>query len=226
VLHDLFNWLQTVPGATNGDPDTSWATQLAGTMYLWSLIEATHVITLMLFAGTILIVDLRMLGLAFRTTPCSTLNNKVLPLTIAGFVVLAITGGLLFASAPLKYYHSVWFRAKMIFLVVAAINIFWFHYRTQKSIARWDEQASPPAGVKLAAAISLSSWILVILFGRMIAFTWFDCDAVKPGTFAYGFAECGAASRESIEAEKAAADAEKAAAEETPAPAAPAGKGD
>jgi general stress protein CsbA len=217
LLHDLFNWLQTVPGAVDGDPSTSWSGQLGASLHFWSLLEATHVVTLMLFAGTILVVDLRMLGLAFRSTPYSTLNNRVLPMTIIGFVVLVLTGILLFASEPLKYYHSVWFRAKMIFLAVAAINIFWFHFRTQKTMAAWDTMESPPAPVKLAAAVSITSWILVILFGRLIAFTWFDCGSTKPGSFAYGFAACEAAMRESIAAEKAAAEAEKAAAEETPA---------
>lgn len=213
MLHDFFNWLQSVPGATDGDPSTSWSQQLVGSLHLWSLLEATHVLTLMLFAGTILIVDLRMLGIAFRTVPYSTLNNKVLPMTVVGFALLVFTGVILFAADPVKYYHSVWFRAKMIFLLVAAANIFWFHFRTQKSIAEWDTLASPPARVKLAAAVSLTSWILVILFGRLIAFTWFDCENLQPTSFGYGFAECAAEMREAIEADAAAAAEEEAAEE-------------
>ena len=42
-----------------------------------------------------------------------------------------------------------------------------------KTIAEWDAQESPPTGVKTAAAVSLASWALVIIFGRLIAFTWF-----------------------------------------------------
>jgi hypothetical protein len=190
LLHDFLQWLQDVPGATDGDPSTSWSQQLAGSLHLWAQIEGTHVLSLMLFAGTILLVDLRMLGVAFRNVPYSTLNNKVLPLTIAGFVLVMLTGLALFFSNPVHYYHSVWFRAKMIFLLLAAVNIFWFHYRVQKSQAEWDALPSPPRAVKLAAAVSLVSWIFVIVFGRLTAFVFFECENMPAGSVGYVFAEC------------------------------------
>lgn len=190
MLHDFFNWVQSVPGATGGDPSTSWSQQFVGSLHFWSLTEGSHVLALMLFAGTILMVDLRMMGLAFKSVPYSALNDRVLPLTITGFVLVAVTGLLLFLSNPVHYYHSIFFRAKMIFLVIAAANIFWFHYRIQKSQAEWDAMPSPPAKVKIAAAISLTSWILVIVFGRLIALSFFECETQKPGTFIYAFDEC------------------------------------
>lgn len=190
MFHDFLQWLQDVPGATDGDPSTSWSQQLAGSLHLWAQIEGTHVLSLMLFAGTILLVDLRMLGVAFRNVPYSTLNNKVLPLTIAGFVLVALTGLALFFSNPVHYYHSVWFRAKMIFLLLAAVNIFWFHYRVQRSQGEWDELPRTPRAVKLAAVVSLVSWILVIVFGRLTAFAFFECENMPKGSLGYVFAEC------------------------------------
>lgn len=196
MLHDFLQWLQDVPGATDGDPSTSWSQLLAGSLHFWALVEGSHVLSLMLFAGTILVVDLRMLGVAFRDVPYSTLNNKVLPLTIGGFVLVMLTGAVLFFSNPVHYYHSVWFRAKMVFLIIAAANIFWFHYRTQKNMSEWDAQPSPPLAVKAAAGISLASWIFVIIFGRLTAFLFFECDTMPPGSLGYAFAECESAMRE------------------------------
>ena len=193
MFHDLMVWLQDVPGAVDGDPYSSWSQQFAGSLHLWSLTEGTHVLALMLFAGTILLVDLRMLGLILRDVPYSALNNRILPLTIAGFAILLVTGVLLYLSNPVHYYHSVWFRGKVIFLLIAAANIIWFHRRIHRSIAEWDTAPSPPAPVKLAAAVSLAAWILVIACGRLTAFTWFECENVQPGSFAYAFAECAAA---------------------------------
>jgi len=190
LFHDLLQWLQDVPGAVDGDPSTSWSQTLAGSLHLWALIEGTHVLSLMLFAGTILMVDLRMLGLAFKDVPYSTLNNKILPYTIAGFALVMLTGLALFYSNPVHYYHSVWFRAKVIFIILAAANIFWFHFRVQKSQAEWDARPKPPAPVKLAAAASLASWILVIVFGRLTAFEFFLCENMAPGSFGYVFADC------------------------------------
>lgn len=218
MFHDLLQWLQDVPGATDGDPFTSWSQQFAGSLHLWALTEGTHVLSLMLFAGTILMVDLRMLGLAFRNVPYSTLNNRVLPLTVGGFVLVTVTGLLLFFSNPVHYYHSVFFRAKVIFIIVAAINIFWFHYRTQKTQGEWDARPSPPASVKLAAGVSLASWLLVIVFGRLMALAFFECENMKPGTLGYAFAECAVEMRDAIAADEEAAAAEEAPAEETAEP--------
>ena len=190
MLHDFLEWLQYVPGAVDGDPYTSWSQRFAGSLNLWALTEGTHVVSLMLFAGTIILVDLRMLGVAFRDIPYSTLNNRVLPMTVTGFALVAVTGALLFFSNPLQYYHSVWFRAKMIFLIIAAANIFWFHTRVQKSQAEWDASTSPPLPVKLAAGVSLACWALVIVFGRLTALTFFECENMPPGSFGYIFAEC------------------------------------
>jgi hypothetical protein len=215
LFHDLLQWLQDVPGATDGDPFTSWSQQFAGSLHLWALTEGTHLLSLVLFAGTILMVDLRMLGLAFRSVPYSTLNNRVLPLTVAGFVLVMVTGALLFFSNPVHYYHSVFFRAKVVFIIIAAINIFWFHYRTQTSQAEWDAKSSPPAAVKIAAGVSIASWLLVIVFGRLMALTFFECENMKPNTFGYVFAECAVEMRDAIAAdEEAAAAAEEAPAEE------------
>jgi hypothetical protein len=218
LFHDLLQWIQDVPGATDGDPFTSWSQQFAGSLHLWALTEGTHLLSLMLFAGTILMVDLRMLGIAFRNVPYSTLNNRVLPLTVAGFVLVTVTGLLLFLSNPVHYYHSVFFRAKVVFIILAAINIFWFHYRTQKTQAEWDAQPSPPATVKLAAGVSLASWALVIVFGRLMALSFFECDNMKPGTFGYVFAECAVEMRDAIAAQEEAGAAEEAPAEESAEP--------
>jgi len=203
LLHDLLQWLQDVPGAVDGDPSTSWSQILAGSLHLWALIEGTHVLSLMLFAGTILMVDLRMLGLVFKDVPYSTLNNKILPYTIAGFALVMITGLVLFFSNPVHYYHNVWFRAKVIFIILAAANIFWFHYRVQKSQAEWDARPNPPASVKLAAGISLTSWMFVIIFGRLMAFVFFECESMPPGSFGYVFAECESEMRALNEANEA-----------------------
>ena len=220
MFHDLLQWLQDVPGATDGDPSTSWSQQFAGSLHLWALTEGTHVLSLILFAGTILMVDLRMLGVVFKHVPYSTLNNRILPLTVAGFVIAVVSGVMLFLSNPVHYYHSVFFRAKMIFFFLAAANIFWFHYRVQKNIAEWDALEKPPLPVRLSAMVSLTSWILVILFGRLMALSFFECESMPRGTFGYVFAECEPVMREVEELERQAAEEEaKAAAEQDAAPA-------
>jgi hypothetical protein len=190
MLHSLFDWIQSVPGAIDGDPATSWSAQFAGSLNLWAITEAAHLTSLLLFAGAIFIVDFRMMGWVLKDTPYSAVHDRVLPLTVIGFGIAIFTGVLLFLSNPVHYYHSVWFRVKVIFLFVAAANIAWFHLRTLKTLPEWDTAPKPPPTVRIAAALSLASWAIVIVFGRLIALSVFNCEALQEGTFLYGFAEC------------------------------------
>lgn len=168
-----------------------WSTALHESLFIYAYIEATHVLTLMLFAGTIAMVDLRLLGVAFRTVPISEMTRRILPWTVAGFVIMVITGLLLFYAIPVRTYHSIWFRAKLIFLAIAAINIFLFHFRVQRDMARWDRMALPPAPVRAVAGVSLAAWAGVIVTGRLIAYGWFDCDKPQPAFVSWA-AECAA----------------------------------
>lgn len=155
--------------------NTPWSIALHESLYAYTVIEAAHVIAIMLFVGTISMVDLRLLGLAWRDVPVSEMNRRILPWTVTGFVVLMVTGALLFYAIPVRTWHSLWFRAKMLLMIGAAINIWLFHSRIERNRDRWDVGA-PPLGARVAAVVSLAAWLGVIVAGRMIAYNWFDCD--------------------------------------------------
>src|SRR5215469_13269334 len=81
---------------------TPWSVQLHESLYMYTYIETAHVIGIMLFVGTIAMVDLRLLGLAFRKTPISRMNARILPFTVVGFVLMTATGILLFYAIPMR----------------------------------------------------------------------------------------------------------------------------
>lgn len=180
MIRDFLVWLATHVGKGPGEYDPSWSEGLASTLNVWGLLEGSHVLSLMLFAGTIFLVDLRLLGVGFKRTPISVISDRVLPLTIFGFALMLVTGGLLFYAKPLLYYHNLWFRLKLIFLAIAVINIFIFHYKVQKDRDQWDTAVKPPAKARLSALVSILSWIIVITFGRFIAYDWYECGKPLP----------------------------------------------
>jgi len=179
VVRDFLVWLQTDLGR-GADGAQSWSEALLGTANFWGLLEGTHLLSLMLFFGTILIVDLRLLGAVFRNTPVSEVSAKVLPLTVVGFLILVSTGLALFFAKPLVYYHNIWFRAKLVFLGLALLNVVVFHYSVQRGIAGWDALPKPPARVRTAAVLSLAAWLCVIFLGRFIAYEWLECGKPIP----------------------------------------------
>jgi len=180
LIRDVLVWLATKVGKGPGEYDPSWSEALASTLNVWGLLEGTHVLSLMLFAGTIFLVDFRLLGWGFKKTPVSVISDRILPLTVFGFALMVVTGVALFYAKPLLYYHNLWFRLKLIFLIVATINILVFHYRVQKDRERWDADEKPPAKARISAAVSISAWVLVITFGRFIAYDWYECGKPLP----------------------------------------------
>ena len=167
----------------------AWSTALHESLWMYPLVNSTHVLSVTLFVGLLMMVDLRMLGFAFRETPVSTLTSRLLPWSVAGFVVMAISGVLLFYAIPVRTTHSVWFRAKVALLIVGGVNAWFFHRRVSRDRDRWDGLPKPPAGVRVTAAISLCTWAAVIVMGRMIAYNWFDCDRAQ-GAVAAWLAGC------------------------------------
>jgi hypothetical protein len=93
------------------------------------------------------------------------------------FVQMVISGVLLFFAIPLRTYHNVFFRLKAVLLVAAALNAWVFHTGGMyRRLAEWDTAAVTPRAAKLVGAFSLALWVAIIFSGRMIAYTWFDCD--------------------------------------------------
>lgn len=190
MLHEFFRWIQQDLGKSS-EYGPSWSEALLGSLNFWGLLEGTHLIMLMLFFGTILVVDLRLLGVLFKETPVSVLSKKVLPLTVFGFAAMIVTGLLLYFARPMDYYHNVWFRFKMVFLLIAMINIVVFHTKVQRNIEAWDTASKTPTSARVSAVLSLTAWFFVIMFGRFIAYSWFECGKPQPA-FINAVQECAA----------------------------------
>ena len=139
--------------------------------WMFPTLESIHVVALVLVAGTISIVDLRLLGVSSRNHSITQLSNDVLPWTWSAFVLAALSGGLLFVSNASKYFVNTPFRVKMVLLACAGINMLIFNIITSKSMKNWDSDTPTPVAAKVAGTLSLVFWILVIAFGRWIGFT-------------------------------------------------------
>jgi len=97
------------------------------------------------------------------------------------FVLMVVSGVLLFFAIPLRTYHNVFFRLKAVLLIAAALNAWVFHNGGMyRRLAEWDNAAVTPRAAKLAGAFSLALWVAIIFSGRMIAYNWFDCDKPEP----------------------------------------------
>ena len=143
---------------------------MRNTLRVLPVVESVHMLALAVLFGTILIVDLRLLGVPGTQRAFSRISSELLPYTWWAFAASAITGALLFAVNAITYYGNTAFRIKMLLLLLAGLNMLVFHRFTLRSIARWDTGQPEPA-VRLAGALSLVIWVSVIVVGRWIGFT-------------------------------------------------------
>ncbi len=151
--------------------DTSLAASIREGASLFPWIESIHVLAITLVVGTIAIVDLRMIGFSAHRRSADLLIKELLPYTWVAFAVAVVTGTLMFVSNAPSYWANTEFRVKLCLIVLAGLNMAFFHLTSYRKISQWDEDSPPPKLVRAAGLTSLMLWILVIFFGRWIGFT-------------------------------------------------------
>jgi hypothetical protein len=161
-----------------------WLEQTRGSIALheslWAypIVESVHVLTLCLFVGTAVMLDLRLLGVMMRRAPVSEVADRLLPWTAAGFAVMFVSGALLFYAIPVRTYLNIFFRVKVAMLILAGLNAWVFHFTVYRRVAEWDLDPVTPTGARVAGGLSLLLWAGIVVAGRMIAYNWFDSPGV------------------------------------------------
>ena len=161
---DISAWLKSLEG-------TGLASGIRDSLYLFPFLEAVHVMALSVVFGTIMIVDLRLLGFASTHRPFARMSSELLRITWGAFAVAAVTGTLMFMTNARVYAGNTSFRIKMVLLLLAGLNMAFFHLTAGRSVIRWDKDRSAPRIGRTTAALSLSLWIAIIFAGRVIGFT-------------------------------------------------------
>jgi hypothetical protein len=158
VSVEFLEWLQGTPLAVL--VAESW----------FPLVESLHVMTMALVAGTIFIVDSRLIGVTSTKLPFSYVSDRLLPWTWGAFACAVVTGVLMFMGNAVTYYENTPFRVKMVLLVLAGLNMLFFQVVTFRGVAAWDSDR-PPLAARTAGMISIGLWCGVIGFGRWIGFS-------------------------------------------------------
>src|SRR5262245_46529228 len=144
------------------------------------VVEATHVLAAALVFGTVLIVDLRLLGLTDARRTFTRVSGEVLPVTWVAFAVSVITGSLMFTTSAQTYFGNPAFQWKALALLAAGLNMALFQLVAARGVAAWDLGKTPGAA-RLAGLASLLLWAAVVLLGRWIGFTKGYDFTIPPG---------------------------------------------
>jgi len=139
---------------------------------LWAYpgVEVVHIAGLGLLFGSIVVVDLRLLGLG-RSVPATKLAALSVPWTLVGFLMALCSGLLMFSAHAEDFLGNPIFLIKMSLVFVAGMNALWLHLGPFAHARAWDVGGVPPAIVRLAAGLSIVIWLCVITCGRLLAYT-------------------------------------------------------
>ena len=156
-LLEFFQWgYQTPVGET-----------IRNSTWLFPVIEAVHLLGFGLTLGSVLLVELRLLGVGLNRQPVSELAANAQPWMLAGIAVMFASGIPLFLSESIKAYYSFAFWVKMTSLLLVLI----FTFTVRRHVTRRDMTSNRPLLGRLMAVISLCLWFGVAWGGRWIGFS-------------------------------------------------------
>lgn len=143
--------------------DSQLATIMGSWAWAYPVANLLHILGVILLVGGIGVVDLRLVGM-FRSVPLEPLMRALTPFAVAGFVLLIVTGPLLFMGDPTTLVHSRALLWKLSLIPIGGLNMIAFHW------VRRGNTGDPTVLERTFAVISICLWLTVAALGRLIAF--------------------------------------------------------
>jgi len=141
-------------------------------LYGFQILVAIHLLGLIFSVGTLLWIDLRMLGLCLMSQRLEDVYKELSRWFVIGFAVMFLSGTALFAGFATSAYENVYFRIKVVVMILAGLNAIAFHLLLRRTPAPTDSDA-PAASIRAAGLFSIAAWGIVAVCGRMMSYTLF-----------------------------------------------------
>jgi hypothetical protein len=136
--------------------------------WVFPALETVHFMGLCIMFGSLLVIDLRVLGVA-RFIPMRPALSFI-PVALVAFMVNLVSGIGFFSADPFRYYTNIAFRWKMILILVAGLNALWFWLAKHGRLSSLPDGVQADITAKFIAGLSLVLWIAVIVLGRLIPY--------------------------------------------------------
>ena len=147
--------------------ERSWLGQTVGdSLWAFPVLEGIHLLGLSLLGGSLLVVDLRMLGIGLTGQRTATLAAAARPWLLRALAIMVATGVPLFMSEAVKCYWNMSFRVKMVALPLALA----FTFLVRERVAH-NSSLEGSGKSRLVAAASIAIWLTVAAAGRWIGFS-------------------------------------------------------
>jgi hypothetical protein len=149
---------------------TALATALRNSVWSYPLVNTAHVLGVALLVGSIVPMDLRLLG-AWRSVPLPPLWRVLTRTSTVGLVLAMVFGILLFITRATEYIASNIFISKMVVVGIGAANALVLSVVLQAHITeKTPRYGKPSVSLRLAGGISLIAWLTALILGRLIGY--------------------------------------------------------
>jgi hypothetical protein len=150
--------------------ETPFSLAIATHDWVIPAVQSVHIVTIAVLIGSVLVIDLRLLGLIERRQAVGALMDHYLPVVAVSMVVLFVTGAVLIAGEPTRALFRITFWLKMA-LILAVLALTWGLGRYARTPAAASGAPGPQAAVRAGAVLALLLWVAIIFAGRWIGYT-------------------------------------------------------
>jgi hypothetical protein len=146
-------------------------------LFAYPVVEGIHLLGLSLAVGLLALADLRLAGWIMKKQPTHEVLDAFRPWFATGFVLVMISGVVLFMAKATEYAASPLFWVKMLLIALAGANALYFEITLRRAPRDTAEisAGSPVSSLalvspKTAALISLTFWVTIVVLGRLLAY--------------------------------------------------------
>ncbi|MHC8286001.1 DUF6644 family protein [Pseudomonas sp. XS1P51] len=157
------SWLDWLDGSQLG-------ATMRGDLWLYPLVEVVHIIGFSVLVGSVVMFDLRVLGLS-KSIEVTALARHLLTWSIAALLLIVPAGLMMFTAHPHDFASNNIFILKLCLIATAGLNAVIFHVGVYRSVTQWNTGAAAPGIAKIQALLSIALWFSVVLCGRLLAYT-------------------------------------------------------
>jgi hypothetical protein len=154
-MSEFWTWVELLPLSAR-----------IGESWWFPLLESIHVLTAMFVVGSVLFVDLRLLGLSASKSSAVRFTNEIIRWTLGSFVIAIVSGIGMFMPRAAWYVMNPAFQLKLLMLLLAAANMIAFHSVTSRTSSTRTTTTVTSSGARLAGGVSLLLWAGITLAGR------------------------------------------------------------
>ena len=146
------------------------ARMMRESLWAYPIVETIHIVGFVILVGSVLMFDLRVLGLS-KNLSVRALSRHMLPWSVGALALIVPTGFLMFTAHATDFLGNRTFQLKMGLLMVAGINAVIFRTGPYQTVEHWDVGTRAPISAQLSVAASIVLWVAIIACGRLLAYT-------------------------------------------------------